>query len=860
MGKRDLMRRGICGWLVAMLVLCGASGAWAGTKAITNTLSYSESLSQKVVNVKGQDLTWSSHLAAGDVYTVRAKMSLAGINVSEFSSATSCSISVGNLHVTCNLGDDPRYRQGKKSAAFRASFINGDGKTVGLRTVRLSWTSKQLNVSIAGRTTDITATGWASIGADTRIGQQAGPFSDTTSGAVSFSGTGAIFNPLPVAGRVTVRSAHGKDKTQYSPVIVKIKGSTKGGKAAVHVTVGDETPITSEMLGNQGGDITISSGALAGVTVEVPAGAVTGDTEFTVSQGSASLVPNSGTFPGQVISIHTDGQTSFEEPLRITVPFPDNGTEIPVPYYIDDNGHLEACQIVSIDHTAGTMTFETFHASLFTWLYSLIAGPQPGGHTSYVPGVDGFQIVNTGSTYNPGGECFGMCAFEQWLFKNHGGALYSKYMQDIPLPSSGTIKGQRIVATRAHTSVSRLWSTYWPRVAAELNMTAAERYTVIVNTLDNTAIPAMLYLSEGATSGTHAILAYDHNDSDTLFINDPNHPAQSLTIARDSFTYGGYAKITMIGDGTYQKEPFTNIYDDAESGFHGNGAAQVTVTSHTDGQHVTERMQVVSGTIESGQVLVDRLVIVLNGTTRFEQPVDLDGSFSIPVELATGENTLRFLTKGHDAGSNEIEALNTQLDAFKLIYDSPNSVILATLTWNTNHTDIDLYAIDPVGDYSCYYHMLTMDGGELDFDCITGFGPEHWTLTGTDTVRWGEDYTFRVHYYYDHTNDCPGPAVPTRWTVTILLYEGTQDAVTYTYSGVLSYHDADYNDSPGGSGASWAEVATIRPVQATPGASLTPVVSKGASGRPLITVPVPSRSVRLLFKSASESAGPRKGR
>ena len=64
--------------------------------------------------------------------------------------------------------------------------------------------------------------------------------------------------------------------------------------------------------------------------------------------------------------------------------------------------------------------------------------------------------------------------------------------------------------------------------------------------------------------------------------------------------------------------------------------------------------------------------------------------------------------------------------------DVDNSVMLVTLTWDTNGTDVDLYVIDPSGNCSCYYHKKTADGGELDVDITGGYGPEQ----GTTMVNW----------------------------------------------------------------------------------------------------------------------------
>lgn len=117
--------------------------------------------------------------------------------------------------------------------------------------------------------------------------------------------------------------------------------------------------------------------------------------------------------------------------------------------------------------------------------------------------------------------------------------------------------------------------------------------------------------------------------------------------------------------------------------------------------------------------------------------------------------------------------------------------ILVTLTWDTNGTDLDTYVIDPTGDYSCYYHKVTADGGALDHDVTTGYGPEHWTLTDNNTVRYGQPYKIRVHYYSDHGHG------GTNYTVSIVEYEGTTRQQTQTYRGYLGV-SIPSNNQPNG--------------------------------------------------------------
>ena len=48
----------------------------------------------------------------------------------------------------------------------------------------------------------------------------------------------------------------------------------------------------------------------------------------------------------------------------------------------------------------------------------------------------------------------------------------------------------------------------------------------------------------------------------------------------------------------------------------------------------------------------------------------------------------------------------------------------ATLTWDADNADIDLWVTDPNGERAFYGHALTHQGGRLSRDITSGYGPE----------------------------------------------------------------------------------------------------------------------------------------
>ncbi len=634
-----------------------------------------------------------------------------------------------------------------------------------------------------------------------------------------------------------------------------LSGDRSHESKGVKAQVGNAVQVVQKTIGSDGGEVLLTEGRAAGVKLTVPAGAFNEEIPVTLSQYSGNLLPREGVFSGIVIDITPGELTHFENPIQITVPF-DSSNGFPVPYYITENGYLKPCQIVNIDMNSGVMTFESFHASFFTWIYSLTTIPRRD-LTGFKVGDDGFRITNAGTPpLTTGGECFGMSTFSIWYFEEKGSGLYDKYWSKVSACRGGNVRGQDIIATRAHLSVARQWLQYLPKLRQLQGMSDLMRWGWIRNVLDNTKIPTVLYLYDKNNSPktTHAVVAYDMNELNTVYIYDPNYPDSTRSIVFNNATntfenYNGYGSVAPLGTGTFfYKESFEDIWKDAEDGF-SSPDATIEITSHASGEDVQNRHQIIEGKVVSGQAIVEKIDIYINGTI-YSSQVNSSGDFSVPVTLDGGENIPKFITKAYDKDDNlVIVSNNLQCEEFTLNAPEDEAVILVTLTWSKDDTDLDLYAVDPAGDYSAYYHKTTADGGELDYDDTNGYGPEHWTLQYSDTVRWDQDYRIRVHYYSDHGNG------GTNYNVTVKLYEGTGRESLQVFSGYLSNDDSS-NSAPTDTGADWADIVIIRPTQTAAGAGFARsrmLMNRGDDTVPVITVPVPNLAERIKAKQHSHA-------
>ena len=186
-------------------------------------------------------------------------------------------------------------------------------------------------------------------------------------------------------------------------------------REGVKVSVGPTTSATDTTYVNvEGGDVILPDSGVQGksIVVKYPEGAVDNSTAVTLRIRSGSCSPNSGVFSDRVLEIESTS-TQFSQPLQITIPY-DPARGFPVPYYVDDNGYLNACTVTDINEIEHTITFETYHASFFTWIYASLFEEIS---TDFKPGDDGFSITNHGTPpLTTGGECAGHDHVLQMVF------------------------------------------------------------------------------------------------------------------------------------------------------------------------------------------------------------------------------------------------------------------------------------------------------------------------------------------------------------------------------------------------------------------------------------------------------------
>jgi hypothetical protein len=159
---------------------------------------------------------------------VKGKVLLPGVDVTTFTYNTAFVLNFGNVRLTNELGSDLKYFPGRKSAKFLLLRRDAKGKTLISYLINLKWTTNMLKVTIAGRTTDATLSGWYSILASDLAGNPSGPANGTVDGLVRVAGHTVEFNALPVSGRIVTKNKNGRDGAPFTISKVAIRGTGPG--------------------------------------------------------------------------------------------------------------------------------------------------------------------------------------------------------------------------------------------------------------------------------------------------------------------------------------------------------------------------------------------------------------------------------------------------------------------------------------------------------------------------------------------------------------------------------------------------------------------------------------------------------
>jgi hypothetical protein len=187
--------------------------------------------------------------------------------------------------------------------------------------------------------------------------------------------------------------------------------------------------------------------------------------------------------------------------------------------------------------------------------------------------------------------------------------------------------------------------------------------------------------------------------------------------------------------------------------------------------------RVISITGRVANPLLTAAMLVLDNDIEHAYDLTLtNGNFSQQIVL-TGSTTEVSHTVRVIATSGSLAAEGTM--SFNSLV--PLMAFRATLTWNTDGTDVDFWVTDPNGEKCYFANRTTASGLTLDVDDMDGFGPEN--ITSTSMIP--GDYLVQVHYWSDHNDD---EAIGTNCQVVIKLDENSTNPPV-NYYGYLADTD-----------------------------------------------------------------------
>lgn len=173
---------------------------------------------------------------------------------------------------------------------------------------------------------------------------------------------------------------------------------------------------------------------------------------------------------------------------------------------------------------------------------------------------------------------------------------------------------------------------------------------------------------------------------------------------------------------------------------------------------------------KSGDEVEEPLNLVVNGVS---MPLKTNrGEFERPYAFGAGSNSVEiFAPDGKSLARTQF---------YESYNEKPSPKLRVVLSWDSDGTDVDLHVITPDGKHGFYGNRVLENGGALDVDVTTGFGPEIFSmpaiLPGT--------YLVYVNYYGGYDS---GGELFTTGRITVITDEGTPDEKMQTVTVPLRH-------------------------------------------------------------------------
>ncbi len=177
-------------------------------------------------------------------------------------------------------------------------------------------------------------------------------------------------------------------------------------------------------------------------------------------------------------------------------------------------------------------------------------------------------------------------------------------------------------------------------------------------------------------------------------------------------------------------------------------AASVNATGHST-------MALIKGHIDSKKK-DGPAKLIANGIA---MPLSLDeaGNFERPYAFGAGSNGVEVRSaNGKD---------RKRVQFYDAYADKPQARLRVVLSWDSDGTDLDLHVVAPDGAHTFYGNRVAPNGGSLDVDVTTGYGPEIFANVSPPTGVY--------HVYVNYYGSGAGGKIITTAQVAIVTQEGS---------------------------------------------------------------------------------------
>lgn len=174
--------------------------------------------------------------------------------------------------------------------------------------------------------------------------------------------------------------------------------------------------------------------------------------------------------------------------------------------------------------------------------------------------------------------------------------------------------------------------------------------------------------------------------------------------------------------------------------------------------------------LQAGQSETAQIRGRIAGTTKAGKPAKLIvNGVAMPLEIQEDGSFARPYAFGRGSNNVEVRATDGKLRARTQFVDAYASKTQArlriVLSWDSAGTDLDLHVVTPDSEHAWYGNRALKNGGALDVDVTSGYGPEIFSSPSPQNGNY--------HVYVNYYGSGSGKEVITTAQVAIITNENT---------------------------------------------------------------------------------------